>query len=128
MYKKLLKIPGERELDIIGALWKPGKEILQTLQEQGSEAAYTTVRTMLNHPETKKLVARDNSDRAHRHYAPLKEPAIAGNVLKLLTERSFGDSAEALITRLVEKDLTGEQLNRILSLIDAHKRKEQKSD
>lgn len=117
---------GERELDIMQALWQLENatvtEVQQVLQEQGSEVAYTTVQTMLNRLEAKNLVARNDVDRAHRYYAILKKPTVVDSALKRLTERFFGGSIEALVTRLVEKDLTGEQLDHLQSLIDEHKR------
>jgi predicted transcriptional regulator len=78
---------------------------------------------MLNRLETKKLVARDGSERTHRYYAILQEPTAAGSALERLVERFFRGSTEALLTRLVEKDLTSEQLERIQSLIDKHRKK-----
>ena len=118
---------GERELDILHVLWRRGNatvaEVQQALLEQGHEVAYTTVQTMLNRLEAKGILARDNSDRAHRYRPLLKQPAAADSALKRLTDRYFSGSAEALATRLIEKDLTHEQLERIKSLIDAHRRK-----
>jgi predicted transcriptional regulator len=117
---------GERELDIMQALWQLEKatvaEVQDVLREQGNDIAYTTIQTMLNRLETKRLVARDNSERTHLYYAVLEEPTVAGNALERLVERFFRGSNEALITRLVEKDLTAEQLGRIQNLIDKHRK------
>jgi BlaI family transcriptional regulator, penicillinase repressor len=119
---------GERELDIMQSLWKIGKatvaQVQEDLREQGSDIAYTTIQTMLNRLETKKLVARDESERTHRYFAMLEEPAAAGSALQRLVERFFRGSTEALVTRLVEEDLTSEQLERIQSLIDKHRKEE----
>jgi predicted transcriptional regulator len=97
-------------------------QVQEFLRERGNEVAYTTVQTMLNRLEAKNIVKRDHSDRAHRYIAVLKQPNAAESALKRLTERFFGGSAEALVTRLVEKELTAEQLERIQSMIDAHKK------
>jgi predicted transcriptional regulator len=78
---------------------------------------------MLNRLEKKNIVRRDESDRAHRYTAVLKQPNAAESALRRLTERFFGGSAEALVTRLVEKDLTQEEIERIQSMIDAHKKR-----
>jgi BlaI family transcriptional regulator, penicillinase repressor len=119
---------GERELDIMQVLWRRGKatvtEVHQALLEQGNEVAYTTVQTMLNRLETKSIVARDDSDRAHSYRPLLKEPVVVNGAIQRLTKRFFSGSVEALATRLVEKDLSPEQLERIQSLINAHRRKE----
>lgn len=116
---------GERELDIMQALWQLGPatvaDVQKALHAQHKKIAYTTIQTMLNRLETKKLVARDAADRVHRYRALLKEPHATDSALKSLTQRFFGGSMEALVTRLVEKDLTEEQLKRVQSLIDTHK-------
>jgi predicted transcriptional regulator len=117
---------GERELDIMQALWQLEKasvaEVQDVLRERGNDIAYTTIQTMLNRLEAKKLVARDNSERTHRYYAVLEEPTVAGNALERLVERFFRGSTEALVARLVEKDLTAEQLGRIQNLIDKNRK------
>lgn len=117
---------GERELDILQALWKLGRATVSEVQEvlctQGNEIAYTTIQTMLNRLEAKKLVARDNSERTHLYYALLKEPVAAESAMKRLLDRFFRGSAEELVSRLVEKDLTSEQLERIQALIDTHRK------
>lgn len=121
---------GERELDIMQALWKLGNatvgEVQEVLRGQGDEIAYTTIQTMLNRLETKRIVARNNSERTHYYYAVLKEPNVADSAVKRLTERFFRGSAEELVSRLVKKDLSAEQLDRIQSLIDAHRREQKK--
>lgn len=121
---------GERELDIMQALWKLGRatvgEVQATLREQSSEIAYTTVQTMLNRLEVKQIVARDDSGRTHYYYAVLKEPAAAESAIRRLTGRFFRGSAEALVSRLVEKDLTPDQLDRIQLLIDEYRKGEKK--
>ena len=118
---------GERELDIMQALWRLGPatvaEVRMALHAQQKKVAYTTIQTMLNRLETKKLVTRDATDRVHRYYALLKQPKAVDSALKRLTQRFFEGSAEALVTRLVEKDLNGEQLERIQTLIDSHKQR-----
>jgi predicted transcriptional regulator len=124
---KVMKI-GERELDIMRALWLRGissvSDVQTALQEQGCNIAYTTVQTMLNRLEAKGLVARDNSGRAHRYRPLIKEPSAIGGALRGLIDRFFGGSAEALVTHLVEHDLSPEQLERVQSLIDeSHKRR-----
>lgn len=119
---------GERELDIMQVLWRTGKatvtEVHQTLLDEGTEVAYTTVQTMLNRLEAKHLVARDGSDRAHLYRPLLKEPAVVGGAIRRLTDRFFSGSVEALATRLVEKDLSPAQLKRLQALLDAHRREE----
>jgi BlaI family penicillinase repressor len=118
---------GERELDIMQALWRLGPatvaDVQNDLQAQHKRVAYTTIQTMLNRLETKKLVVRDTNDRVHRYRAVLKQPKAVDTALKRLTQRFFEGSSEALVTRLVEKDLNEEQLDRLQSLIDTHRQR-----
>ena len=118
---------GERELDIMQALWRMGPatvaDVQNDLHVQNKRVAYTTIQTMLNRLEAKKLVTRDATDRVHRYRGLLKQPKVIDRALKRLTRRFFEGSAEALVTRLVEKDLNEEQLERIQSLIDSHKQR-----
>ena len=118
---------GERELDIMQVLWRSGSatvaDVHQSLQNKRDDIAYTTVQTMLNRLEGKGLVRRDDSDRAHRYLPVLKEPAVVNRAIQKLAERFFSGSVEALATRLVEKDLSLEQLEHIQKLIDDHRRK-----
>lgn len=121
---------GERELDIMQVLWRlktaTVADVLKALEERGEQVAYTTVQTMLNRLEAKKLVGRNNADRVHRYRALLEQPSATDSALKRLTQRFFDGSIEALVTRLVEKDLTEKQIERVQSLIDEHRRKKRR--
>jgi BlaI family transcriptional regulator, penicillinase repressor len=127
MAKRSVQKLGERELDIMQVLWQNGtasvSEVHQSLLKKRGDIAYTTVQTMLNRLQVKCLVKCDVSDRAHRYQPVLKEPVVINGAIKTLAERFFSGSVEALATRLVEKDLTVEQLDRIQKLLDAHRRK-----
>lgn len=121
---------GERELDILQALWRLGQatvaEVHQELLNEGHEVAYTTVQTMLNRLEAKGGVARDASDRAHRYRPLLKEPATMTVAIKRLADRFFSGSVEELATHLVEKNLTPKQLERIRLMIDEQRKEPRK--
>ncbi|HYJ88647.1 MAG TPA: BlaI/MecI/CopY family transcriptional regulator [Pyrinomonadaceae bacterium] len=118
---------GDRELDMMQVLWETGgatvAEVHQSLLSRRVDVAYTTVQTMLNRLEGKGLVKRDDSDRAHRYLPVLKEPAVVNGAIQKLAERFFSGSVEALATRLVEKDLSLEQLEKLQEFIDAHRQK-----
>lgn len=118
----------ERELDVLQALWQLGKaatisEVHRQMGDNRIELAYTTVQTMLCRLETKGAVARDDAARPHRYRPLVKEPTTAGGAIENLVRRFFGGSVEALATRLVEEELSPEQINRIQTLIDAQRAK-----
>lgn len=113
---------GERELDILQALWQLGPatvtEVQEELRRKGHELAYTTVQTILNRLEGKGRVARDASDRAHRYRSLFHEPAAVAVAIQRLADRFFLGSVEDLATHLVEKDLTPKQIARIRALVE----------
>lgn len=125
MTKEKLQPLGERELDIMQALWGLGAatvaEAHAEIVAQGNDVAYTTVQTMLNRLEAKGLVARDSTDRAHRYKPLLKRPAAVGSAIQRLARRFFDGSKEALAIHLVEKDLTVDQLERIRAILDENR-------
>jgi predicted transcriptional regulator len=130
MKNKVREKLGERELDIMQALWTLGQatvgDVQQALLNAKHQVAYNTVQTMLNRLEAKGLVSRDQSDRAHLYKPLVKEPKAVGGAIKQLTNRFFKGSVEALAIRLVEKELDQKQLARIQEIIDAHRKKEPK--
>src|SRR4051794_11390493 len=99
---------GERELDILQVLWDLGEatvaEVHAALIERGHEVAYTTVHTMMTRLESKSVVRRDESERAHRYRAVLKQPSAADGAVRWLADRFFRGSVARLATHLVEKD------------------------
>lgn len=113
---------GNRETDIMNALWRLGEatvaDVQAALREEGLESAYTTVQTMLNRLEAKGHVTRKLDGRAYRYRPRLRQAKAAGSALNQVIERFFGGSAEALAKHLVEEDLDRDELNRIRTLIE----------
>lgn len=115
------------ELDLLQELWKRGPatvgQVHQGLRARGAKVAYTTVQTMLNRLEQKRLVLRDTSDRVHRYQPRVAAEELAGGAVRRVIRRFFEGSSEALAARLVEHDLGPEELQRLRRLIDAHRRR-----
>ena len=114
---------GDRELDIMQELWgRPGAtvtEVHEGLTAKGHNVAYTTVQTLLNRLHKKKLADRNTDDRAHRFYAAVPREALMKKAVDRLAHRFFAGSAAGLAVRLVETDLTTEELKRLRQLIDS---------
>ncbi len=119
---------GERELDIMNALWELGggtvSEVHGRLRGEGLAVAYTTVQTMMNRLEAKGHVSREMVGRAYRYTPRLRQPAAAGSALEALISRFFDGSAEQLARHLVEKDLSSGELERVRKLIATKKRRD----
>ena len=117
---------GERELDIMQALWERGEstvgEVHEALVGLGHAVAYTTVQTMLNRLEAKGLLRRDRRGRAHSYRPVMKEPAAASVAVRRVVDRFFGGDPAQLATHLVEGDIEARDLDRIQALIEQRRR------
>ena len=108
-----------RELDIMGILWGRGPSTVAEVQEAlEDDLAYTTVLTMLRIMEGKGYVSRSREGRADRYSAEVKRQLAGKSALGRVTESLFGGSPEELLIRLVDADLTPEQLRRMRDLLD----------
>jgi len=116
---------GDRELDLMQVLWRRGEatvaEVQQALSAQGIRLAYTSVQTMLNRLESKELVSRRSSERAHVYRPLVGEPRVVGSVIDRLTGRFFKGSVERLASHLVESGFSEEELDRLQAVIEAQR-------
>jgi predicted transcriptional regulator len=121
---------GERELDIMQALWERGEgtvsDVHQALVAMGRNVAYTTVQTMLNRLEAKGLLRRDRRGRAHLYRPVMKEPAAATVAVRRVIDRFFGGDPAQLATHLVEGAVAPRDLDRIQALIEERLRQGRK--
>jgi Predicted transcriptional regulator len=116
---------GERELDVMEALWAfgPGTigDIHLALSAKGIDIAYTTVQTMLNRLEKKGALRRRIKDGVF-HYSPVVTRTIViQSAVRRIADRFLGRAAKAVIAQLVEDDLTEDDLNDIQRLIEKKK-------
>lgn len=113
---------GERELEVMEALWELGEgtvsDVQRRLDGRGYEAAYTTVQTMLNRLVEKGHAEREKEGRSFRYRPTLRQTAAVRGAVRHLVERFFGGSAEALAKHLVESDLEPSELARLQRWID----------
>ena len=117
---------GERELDVMEALWELREgtvtEVQRRLDARGYEAAYTTVQTMLNRLVEKGHAMREKDGRSFRYRPALGQAAAVGRAIGGLVERFFGGSAEALAKHLVETDLDPAELDRLQRFLEEERR------
>jgi predicted transcriptional regulator len=120
---------GDRELDLMQALWDRGAatvgEVHEALLARDAQVAYTTVQTMLNRLEEKGLLSREKEGRAFVYRPLMQEPAAASLALGRVIDRFFGGDPAALATHLVSGAVPRQDLDRLQALIDA-RRKERK--
>jgi predicted transcriptional regulator len=127
MKTKIQPTLGEREMDLVDALWQRGPmtaaEVQQRLQAQGTDLAYNTVQTMLGRLYEKGVVTRTIDGRAYRYEPAVKQQIVAGGAVQKIAARFFGGSRGALAAHLVQSGLKSEDLDRLQALIDAERRK-----
>jgi predicted transcriptional regulator len=114
----------DRELDIMAVLWDLGPstaaEVRDALGEQGVDLAYNTVLTLLRILQEKGHVDHREEGRAHRFRAAVKRKEAGASALKRTLGRMFGDSAEALLTELVQDPrLSKKDLKRLRRVVNA---------
>jgi len=117
---------GERELDVMEALWELEEgtvtEVQRRLDARGYEAAYTTVQTMLNRLVEKGHAMREKDGRSFCYRPALGKAAAVGRAIGGLVERFFGGSAGALAQHLVESDLDPAELDRLQRFLEEERR------
>ena len=121
---------GEREMDLLEALWERGPstaaEVQERLRARGVELAYNTVQTMLVRLFEKEIVRRTLEGRAYRYEAAARQESIARGAVQKIAARFFGGSPAKLAAHLVESGLKPEDLDRLETLIEAERRKGKK--
>jgi predicted transcriptional regulator len=110
----------DRELDIMGVLWRHGSGTVAEVREAlGTDVGYTTVLKLLQILEEKGAVRHESEGRAYR-YLPLTGADDAGGpALRRLLDTVFAGSAELALARLVtEAEPTAAELARMRRLLD----------
>ena len=117
--------PTPGELEVLQILWEHGPQtVREVLQHISGKKAYTTVMSLLNVMDEKKLVTRKPDGRAFRYTAKLQPEKTEGKILGSVLRRVFDGSSSALVARLLEQSKpTAEELDEIRELIDQYKEK-----
>jgi len=114
--------PTPAELEILRVLWQRGPSTVREVHATLTEArptGYTTVLKMLQIMTDKKLVSRDESQRAHVYSARLPEAQTQRQLVRDLLERAFDGSAMKLVMHaLADRSASPEEIARIRKLLD----------
>lgn len=113
--------PTDAELAILRVLWQRGpstvREVLEALSPR--DVGYTTVLKLLQIMAGKRLVARDDRERAHVYEAAVAQAETEGRLVADLLDRAFGGSAERLMMRaLSRRKSSPAELARLRELLD----------
>jgi BlaI family transcriptional regulator, penicillinase repressor len=122
MAKKTLPRPTDAELAILKVLWRRGpstvREVFETLGEERG-TGYTTVLKLMQIMAAKRLVKRDEGERAHRYEAALAEDETQRRLVGELLQKAFDGSAKKLVLQaLSSKRASAEELAEIRRMLD----------
>jgi len=114
--------PTDSELEILRVLWIRGpstvRDVFDVLNES-KPTGYTTVLKLMQIMADKKLVRRNEEQRAHVYEAQLPEEQTQNQLLGDLLNRAFGGSASRLVMRALSSTKTSKQdLVEIRRMID----------
>lgn len=111
---------GQRELDVMGVLWRDGPGTVEEVRERlAASLARTTVLTILRNLEAKGFVGHEAEGRVHRYHAEVEADAVRGSFITRMVTKLFGGSAAHAATHLVaDERLSADDLRELQRLID----------
>ncbi len=117
--------PTEAELELLRILWnkEPAtvREIYDTFNQE-RPCGYTTVLKLLQIMTTKRLVVRDEANRAHVYRAAISQDAMQSKILKDLSMRLFsGSAAQLALHALAMEPASQNELDEIRTLIEGRR-------
>lgn len=117
---------GERELDVMGVLWRTGPGTVAEVRERlPASLAYNTVLTILRNLEAKRFVEHTVEGRSFRYYPAVTEQTVQGGAVTRLVEKLFRGSALRMVAHLVEGEaLSANELRGLHQILDSRLRAE----
>lgn len=111
---------GEREMDVMAALWRDGPGTAAAVQKRLPAAlAYNTVSTILRNLEAKGFVGHSAEGRIFHYFPTVTERTARGNALARIVDKLFRGSALRVVTHMVENEaLSEEELQALHQLLD----------
>ncbi|MEQ9570369.1 MAG: BlaI/MecI/CopY family transcriptional regulator [Longimicrobiales bacterium] len=110
----------DRELDIMGVLWRLGSGTVADVQEGlDRPVGYTTVLKQLQILEEKGAVRHEREGRAYRYHPVTEAQETGGTALRRLLDTVFDGSAEMALARLVSEAPPGpREIARMRAILD----------
>ncbi len=114
--------PSELETQVLGVLWEQGpstvRQVLTGITD-GKQRAYTTILTVLQGMEKKRLVSRTRDGAAHVYQAEIDRNEVGQPVVKTLLQNVFAGDPSKVVQALVDSaDVTAEDLKQIRRVIN----------
>ena len=122
MGDKPIPRPTDAELAILSVLWERGPSTVREVHDALSathDTGYTTVLKLLQIMTDKRLVVRDESQRAHVYAARESEQRTQRQLLGDLIDRAFGGSPAKLVMQALSgSKATAEELTAIRQMLE----------
>jgi predicted transcriptional regulator len=126
MAKPIQPRPTDSELEILRVLWAKGPCTVREVHEElnlRKVTGYTTVLKFMQIMADKRLVRRNEDQRAHVYEAALPREATQGQLVRDLLDRAFSGSAAGMVMHaLAAQPATREELAEIRRLLDQYER------
>jgi BlaI family penicillinase repressor len=115
--------PSELELQVLAVLWERGpstvRDVLASLPD-GKQRAYTTVLTVMQGMERKRLVSHTRDGLAHVYKPRVTRDEVVQPYMQTLLQNVFGGSPAQIVQALVDNQNVGEaELREIRKVINA---------
>ncbi len=116
--------PSELELQVLNVLWEKSKatvrEVMDALPD-GKQRAYTTVLSVMQLMEKKKMLSRSAQGGRHVYRPKLKQAKVGKTLLERIVHYAFGQSASKAIVQLMGNyRLEADEIQEIRALLDQH--------
>lgn len=112
--------PSDLELQVLSVLWEIGPATVRQLRQampDGKKRAYTTVLSVLQVMEKKRLVTHDRQGMTHVYRPTVARRQVLGPLLRELTNNVFGGSPARVLQLLLDRaQLDDEELAEIRRL------------
>ena len=121
-----LKQPSKLEMSILSLLWERGamtvREVMDALPD-AKERAYTSVLSLLQIMERKKLVGHTRKGITHHYHALVDQEPTLGKVLNEMVRNIFHGSPTAVVQQLLsEGEVSDSELHEMEKLISRMRR------
>lgn len=117
--------PTPGELEILKIIWdrgpSNGRDVMDLLNQDGRDRAYTSVTSLMNVMVDKELLRRTPEGRAFIYEAIMPRQKTLTGIVRDLVGRAFEGSASALVAHLLDDTkLSREEIDEIRRTIDEH--------
>jgi predicted transcriptional regulator len=119
--------PSKLELQVLSLLWEHGAMGVREVQQRMPDAkprAYTTILSVLQVMEKKRLVRHDSLGNRHVYEAAVKKGAVVEPFLSGLVKTVFGGRSSAVMQHLLQASEVSEaEIEEMRALLDRHGKK-----